>query len=126
MPAVKQLQRLQAAVSNACIQLGIPQAAECELSFEMQTLTVKTSAVLATRLRQIVPELKDLLNSQSWEINAIDIRVVRHAQALTHHLQPLAWLNPNELRFGKRHAPTPEQRAIILSRLKSKRRTVVQ
>jgi hypothetical protein len=137
MPAVKQLQRLRAAVSAACVTLGVPQAAECELSYEAQTLTIKTSAGLATRLRQIEPELKALLNApfnappnapssaQSWLINTIDIRVVRHAQALSKHLQPIAWLNPNELRYGKRQAPTPEQRAVILSRLKIKRRALV-
>jgi hypothetical protein len=134
MPAVKQLQRLQAAVSSACVALGVPQAAECELSYEAQTLTIKTSAGLATRLRQIEPELKAHLNAlsntpssaQPWLINTIDIRVVRHAQALSKHLQPVAWLNPNELRYGKRQAPTPEQRAVILSRLKIKRRTAIQ
>ena len=121
MPAVKQLQRLQADVKVACVALGVPQAAECELMLEQQTLTLKTSAVLATRLRQIAPELTALLNAQAWNLTALDIRVVRNAQGLSQHLQRTAWENPNELRYGKRQAPTPEQREIILTRLKNKR-----
>jgi hypothetical protein len=122
MPAVKQLQRLQADVSVACIALGVPQAADCELTLEHPTLTLKTSAVLATKLRQIEPELKALLNAQAWHLSSLDIRVVRNAQALNKHLRSDAWINPNELRFGKRQAPSPEQRDILLSRLKIKRR----
>jgi hypothetical protein len=126
MPAVKQLQRLQADVSAACIALGVPQAADCELTLEVQTLTIKTSAVLATRLRQIEPELKALLNAQSWNLSALDIRVVRNAHALARHLHPDVWISPNEQRYGKRQAPTPEQRAIILPLLKIKRRTAIK
>lgn len=126
MPAVKQLQRLQADVSAACIALGVPQAADCELVLAHPILTLKTSAGLATRLRQIEPELKALLNTQSWGLNALDIRVIRNAHALTEHLHADIWTSPNELRYGKRQVPSPEQRAIILSRLKIQRRPLIQ
>ena len=121
MPAVKQLQRLQADVSEACICLGVPQAAMCELSYDQQTLTIKTSASLATRLRQIEPELKAFLATRFWVLVAMDIRVVRHAQALSQHIQAVPWVNPNTVRYGKRQAPSVAQRAIILSRLKKRR-----
>ncbi len=126
MPAVKQLQRLQADVKAACIALGVPQAADCALTLEHPTLTLKTSAVLATRLRQIEPELKAMLNAQSWHLSTLDIRVVRNAQGLNTHLSTGAWTNPNELRFGKRQAPSPQQREILLSRLKNQRRHLTQ
>jgi hypothetical protein len=126
MPAIKQLQRLQADVSAACIALGVPQAADCELTLEHPSLILKTSAVLATRLRQIEPELKALLNAQSWRLSVLDIRVVRNAHTLSKHLHASVWISPNELRFGKRQAPTPEQRSVILSRLKAQRRPLIQ
>jgi hypothetical protein len=123
MSVVKQLQRLQADVSSACIALGVPQAAECELRLEQGTLHLKTSAALATRLRQIEPELKTHLNQRAWNIARIDIAVVRSARILASHLATPVWINPNLARFGPRTVPNAAQKA-VLARFMPKRRRV--
>jgi hypothetical protein len=114
----KQMQRLQADVSAACETLGLAQAQQCELYLEGQLLTIKSNAALSTRLRQVEPELLSCLVSQGWAITAIKLQVVKHASALSQHLKQVQWISPNELRYGKRLAPTPSQRALILAHVK--------
>ncbi len=114
----KQIQRLQADVSAACAALGLAQGELCELYFEQQQLTIKSNAALATRLRQIEPELLRCLSDKGWPITAIKLVVVRHAKTLSTHLKQAQWISPNEIRYGKRQAPTASQRAFILDYLK--------
>jgi hypothetical protein len=114
----KQMQRLQADVSAACDALGLAQAQQCELSIDGPLLTIKSNAALCTRLRQIEPDLLSILVSQGWAISAIKLQVVKHASALSAHLKQAQWVSPNEVRYGKRLAPTPSQRALIWAHIK--------
>ncbi len=108
---VRVLQRLRHDWELACGQLGVPQGANCELSWEAPRLQVRCSAALAARLRQIAPDLAGKLLLAGWGTVEIAWAVERSAGALQRAwgAQQAPWVNPNIAKLGARTLPTTVQ-----------------
>jgi hypothetical protein len=108
---VRALQRLRRDWELACGQLGVPQGAQCELSWEAPRLQARCSAALAARLRQITPDLTEKLSLAGWGAVEISWAVERSAGALQRAwgAQQAPWVNPNVAKLGARTLPTAAQ-----------------
>ena len=113
----KQHQRLQADLIAVCASLGVMQAEHCEILLTELRLSIKTNAALATRLRQIEPELLAGLCAKHWPLTQLQFTVVRHAHALSAHLSSHRWINPNVQRYGPRTQASSELRARLTQKL---------
>jgi hypothetical protein len=118
----KDFQALQADLTHICTHLGFPQAHSCAVLLDHGVLNIRANAALATRLRQIKPELFNALTHKGWAISDVIFSVQKNNEALQQQLYDKLWVNPNEARYGKRESPTPEQRAQLLAFVKPKPR----
>jgi hypothetical protein len=122
LQAGKDFQALQADVTKACTALGFPQAVSCTLIFDHGVLNIRATAALASRLRQLKPEIFQILTRQGWAISDVIFSVQKHNDTLQQHINEQLWVNPNETRYGKRAAPTAEQRAALLQFVQARAR----
>jgi hypothetical protein len=121
MPKVRELQRLQADVTAAFKLFNLHTQADYELLLNEAVLHIKTSAALSARMRQMTPDLLTALNEKSWNLQSIEIIVQRNAKALAASMPRSLWVNPNQLRYGKRQLPNEAQAALLARFVHSKK-----
>jgi hypothetical protein len=112
---VRALQRLRADWELICIKLGVPQGAQCQLTWEQPNLQARCSAALVARLRQITPDLSAQLAAAGWGEVSITWAVERSAGALMRawDAQQIPWVNSNAVKFGPRTLPNLTQNAVL-------------
>jgi hypothetical protein len=118
LQTAKEFQMLQADVHQLCKQMGFLQLDPCTIILDHGVLNLRTTAAMATRLRQIKPDLFDALIQNGWLISDLIFSVQKNNDALQQHLYEQLWVNPNETRYGKRDIPTDEQRIQVLNFIK--------
>lgn len=120
----KEFQILRADIQQICEKMGFMQLEYCVIIIEYGQLNLQTTAALAMRLRLIKLDLLNNLIKKGWAIHNVIISIQKHNQLLQQQLYNQLWVNPNELRYGKRDLPTQKQREYILNfvQLQSKKK----
>jgi hypothetical protein len=119
MQTAKEFQTLQADVQQLCKQMGFEQFEPCSIILDHGVLNLRTTAAMAVRLRHIKSELFNALIQKGWAISDLIFSVQKNNEGLQQHLYEQLWVNPNELRYGKRDMPTIEQRKKMLEFIKN-------
>jgi hypothetical protein len=114
----KQIQRLQFDLSAIFETCGLKQNTPYEIFQTPDVLTIKSNAALLTRMRQVEPEILDALATKGWHIQHLKFLVTKQDRLLNTRLGKNIWINPNELRYGKRSLPTQAQRELIFNKPK--------